>query len=82
MSWTTPDALTGVDPARAGRDLLPYLPNTGDVVNAGTTNWCVAPAPTRGWAGLVFPDLDPDEAYDRLWRGKSAASVSASVRPR
>ena len=62
------DALTGVDPARAGRDLLPYLPNTGDVVNAGTTNWCVAPAPTRGWAGLVFPDLDPDEAYDRLWR--------------
>ena len=64
----TPDALTGVDPARAGRDLLPYLPNTGDVVNAGTTNWCVAPAPTRGWAGLVFPDLDPDEAYDRLWR--------------
>jgi aminopeptidase len=64
----TPDALTGVDPARAGRDLLPYLPNTGDVVNAGTTNWCVAPAPTRGWAGLVFPDLDPDDAYDRLWR--------------
>jgi aminopeptidase len=64
----TPDALTGVDPARAGRDLLPYLPNTGDVVNAGTTNWCVAPAPTRGWAGLVFPDLEPDDAYDRLWR--------------
>ena len=64
----TPDALTGVDPARAGRDLLPYLPNTGDVVNAGTTNWCVAPAPTRGWAELVIGDLSPDEAYDRLWR--------------
>ncbi len=64
----TPDALVGVDPARAGRDLLPYLPNTGEVVNAGTTNWCVAPAPTRGWATLVFPDLGPDEAYERLWR--------------
>jgi aminopeptidase len=64
----TPDALTGVDPARAGRDLLPYLPNVGDVVNAGTTNWCVAPAPTPGWAALVFPDLEPEEAYDRLWR--------------
>ena len=64
----TPDALTGVDPARAGRDLLPYLPTTGDVVNAGTTNWCVAPAPTPGWAVLVFPDLEPAEAYDRLWR--------------
>jgi aminopeptidase len=62
------DALTGVNPARAGRDLLPYLPQTGDVVNAGTTNWCVAPAPTPGWARLVFPELAPDDAYDRLWR--------------
>ena len=62
-----PTALDGVDPARAGRDLLPYLPNTGDVVNRGTTNWCVTAAPTRGWAKLVYPDLDPDEAYDRLW---------------
>jgi aminopeptidase len=63
----SPDALVGVDPARAGRDLLPYLPNIGEVVNRATTNWCVAPAPTRGWAGLVYPDLEPDEAYDRLW---------------
>jgi aminopeptidase len=62
-----PKALDGVDPARAGRDLLPYLPNTGDVVNRATTNWCVAPAPTPGWAKLVYPELDPDEAYDRLW---------------
>ena len=62
-----PDALSGVDPARAGRDLLPYLPNVGDVVNRSTTNWCIAPAPTRGWAKLVYPDVDPDEAYDRLW---------------
>ena len=30
-----PEALSGVDPARAGRDVLPYLPNTGDVVNRG-----------------------------------------------
>lgn len=62
-----PEALAGVDPARAGRDLLPYLPNTSDVINRGTTNWCVAPAPTLGWARLVYPDADPAEAYDRLW---------------
>jgi aminopeptidase len=62
-----PEALVGVDPARAGRDLLPYLRNTGDVINRATTNWCVAPAPTRGWASVVYPDLDPDEALDRLW---------------
>ena len=63
-----PEALAGIDPARAGRDLLPYLPNTGDVVNRATTNWCVAPAPTPGWAALVYPDLEPDEAFARLWR--------------
>jgi aminopeptidase len=63
----TPDALTGIDPARAGRDLLPYLPITGEVVNRRTTNWCIAPAPTPGWAKLVYPELEDDEAYDRLW---------------
>jgi aminopeptidase len=62
-----PDSLDGIDPARAGKDMLPYLPRTGDVVNERTTNWCVAPAPTPGWAKLVFPDLPEEEAYDRLW---------------
>jgi aminopeptidase len=62
-----PDAFSGVDPARAGRDILPYLPKTGEVVNRRTTNWCVGPAPTRGWAKLVYPDLDEAAAYDRLW---------------
>jgi aminopeptidase len=63
----SPDALDGIDPARAGKDVLPYLPNLGSVINRSTTNWTVAPAPTRGWAGLVFPELEPEEAYDRLW---------------
>ena len=63
----SPDALDGIDPARSGKDVLPYLPNTGDVVNRFTTNWTVAPCPTAGWAELVFPELEADEAYDRLW---------------
>jgi aminopeptidase len=62
-----PDALVGLDPARAGRDMLPYLPETGEVVNRRTTNWCIVPAPTRPWAEAVFPDLAQDEAYERLW---------------
>jgi len=62
-----PDALDGIDPSRAGKDVLPYLPNTGDVVNRATTNWTVAPAPTPGWARLVYPELEADEAYERLW---------------
>jgi aminopeptidase len=62
-----PLALADVDPARAGRDLLPYLPQSGEVVNRRTTNWCLVPAPTHSWAELVYPDLSRDEAYERLW---------------
>jgi aminopeptidase len=37
-------------------------------VNARTTNWTIVPCPTPGWADLVHPALDPDQALDRLWR--------------
>jgi aminopeptidase len=62
-----PTALEGLDSARAGRDLLPYLPETGEVVNRMTTNWTIVPAPTRAWARVVYPDLEPEAAYERLW---------------
>jgi aminopeptidase len=62
-----PHALQGLDPARAGRDLLPYLPETGDVVNRMTTSWCIVPVPTRPWAEVVYPELGGEAAYERLW---------------
>ncbi len=62
-----PRALAGLDPARAGRDLLPYLPETGEVVNRRTTNWCIVPAPTRSWAEAVYPELERETAYEKLW---------------
>jgi aminopeptidase len=62
-----PKALDGVDPKRAGRDLLPYLPLSGKVINARTTNWSICPAPTVAWAEAVYPELEPEEAYERLW---------------
>jgi aminopeptidase len=62
-----PRALDGLDPARAGRDLLPFLPETGEVVNRMTTSWCIVPAPTRSWAEVVYPELDREEAYAALW---------------
>ena len=62
-----PHALDGVEPARAGRDLLPYLPETGEIVNRMTTNWSIVPAPTRAWAEAVYPELEADAAYERLW---------------
>ena len=62
-----PRALAGLDPARVGRDILPYLPETGEVVNRMTTSWCIVPAPTRSWSEIVYPDLDAEAAYERLW---------------
>ena len=62
-----PRALEGLDPARAGRDLIPYLPQSGEVSNRMTTNWTIVPAPTPSWAEAVYPDLPSDEAYERLW---------------
>ena len=62
-----PGLLDGLDPARAGRDQLPFVRETGIVVNAATTNWTISPCPTPGWAKQVHPDLDDDAALARLW---------------
>jgi aminopeptidase len=62
-----PGLLSDLDPARAGRDQLPFLRESAQVVNARTTNWTAVPCPTRPWAELVFPDDDPDRAIERLW---------------
>jgi aminopeptidase len=62
----TPGLLDDVDPARAGRDQLPALRETGIVVNEATTNWTIVPFPTAAWAQRVHPDLGPEEALQRL----------------
>jgi aminopeptidase len=62
-----PGLLDDLDPRLVGREQLPFLPETGQVVNDRTTNWTIAPCPTDAWAGLVYPDLDPQDAIARLW---------------
>jgi aminopeptidase len=62
-----PHALDGLDPGRAGRDRLPYIPETGDVVNRMTTSWCIVPVPTRPWAELVYPELEVESGFEKLW---------------
>ena len=61
-----PGLMEDLDPARVGRDRFPSLKEAGKVVNDRTTNWTIAPCPTPAWAKLVFPDLGPDAALDRL----------------
>jgi aminopeptidase len=62
-----PGLLDDLDPARVGRDQLPFVAESGEVVNERTTNWTIVPCPTEGWAGLLHPDAAPPEALDRLW---------------
>ncbi len=63
-----PGALDDIDAARAGRDLLPWLPESSRVVNECKTNWTIVPGPTEPWARIVYPDLPAEEALDRLWQ--------------
>ena len=62
-----PHIMDGVDPALLGRDMLPRIRESAQVVGERTTNWTVAPCPTTGWAELVHPELAPDAALERLW---------------
>ncbi len=62
-----PEVFDGVDPVRAGIDQMPFLKESGRIVNDRTTNWCGFPCPTPGWARLVHPDLPPEQALEKLW---------------
>ena len=62
-----PGLLGDLDPVRIGKDPLPFVPEAVKVVNDQTTNWSAVPCPTGPWAELVFPDLSPQDAMDKLW---------------
>lgn len=62
-----PGLLDDLDPVRVGRDQLPFVRESGVVVNERTTNWTAVPCPTPAWAQLVHPDVEPEAALTRLW---------------
>lgn len=39
-----------------------------DYTMASRIQWCVIAVPTKGWAKKVFPDMDADEALEKLWQ--------------
>ena len=65
---SVPGALDGVDPVRAGRDQLPFLKESMQVLAQRTINWTVIPCPTASWARIVYPELDDTSALERLWQ--------------
>jgi aminopeptidase len=62
-----PRLFDDLDQERLGRDVFPRVKEWATVINQRTVNWCVAPGPTGKWAELVYPDLEPDAALDKLW---------------
>ncbi|MDX6643051.1 MAG: aminopeptidase, partial [Solirubrobacteraceae bacterium] len=63
-----PGLFDDLEQSLVGRDQLPWLKETAQVVNERTTNWTVAPCPSPGWASLVHGDLDPEAGLARLWK--------------
>ena len=61
-----PGLLDDLDPVRAGRDRLPSIRESGEVVNRRELNWTILPGSTLAWARLVHPDLDDDAALAKL----------------
>src|SRR5215212_11970402 len=65
---TAPCLMADLDPTLVGRDHLPRVKESVKVLNDRTTNWTIAPCPTPVWAELVFPELEPAVALERLER--------------
>jgi aminopeptidase len=62
-----PHLYDDLDPARLGRDVFPRIKEWTKVINERTVNWCIAPGPSEKWAELVYPELEPGDALERLW---------------
>jgi aminopeptidase len=62
-----PGLLDGVDASRAGRDRMPTIPETFQVIDDRSVAWTLSPYPTLSWAQIVYPELDGADALARLW---------------
>ena len=61
-----PGLLDDLDPVRSGRDRLPAIRESGEVVSRRELNWTILPGPTDAWAQMVHPDLEPEAALAKL----------------
>jgi aminopeptidase len=62
LSHLDPDLLSKVNTSY-WKQVNPILEKTG----SNTVNWCVTSASSPDWAPKVFPDVSPEEAFDKLW---------------
>jgi aminopeptidase len=65
-----PDLLNGLDSEFVGKLQQTQLKNfapTSAYVMRNAVNWCVVAASGAAWAKKIFPDLEPDQAEEKLW---------------
>jgi len=64
-----PNALDGIDPARAAMLPAELVSRTQQMILGGKVQWTVVAAPNVGWASQVFGEPD----LDRLWEAVAVA---------
>lgn len=70
ISAGDPNILKGCDPDKLAASNLATLKANKEFRNATMSNylrWTIVSIPTRAWASQVFPNMDPDEAVDKMW---------------
>jgi aminopeptidase len=66
-----PDAYAGLDPDRIAAMQKIHLQNNSPIsmqVSRNAINWCVVASASPAWAAKVFPDLEGQEAEEKLWQ--------------
>ncbi len=66
---SSPDSLKDADPKKinkamsaSGKAFKDYMV----AIQSDKVSWCVAAYPSVGWAKMMYPDLDDQEAFDKL----------------
>ena len=63
-----PHLLDDLDQKLVGQEKSTPMKEGGEVMNARSTNWTIGPCPTVGWAKLVYPEAENDDAaLAKLW---------------
>lgn len=70
LTGSDPDNLKNVDQnriIRANKAFGNALKEYRERLMANKNVWCVASAPTKAWAKKVFPELNDEDAVEKLW---------------
>ncbi|MDX1378543.1 MAG: aminopeptidase, partial [Anaerolineales bacterium] len=65
-----PDPYKGLDPERMGAMQQTHLQNYSEIgaeVSRNAINWSIAASAAPAWAEKIFPDLETEEALEKLW---------------